>query len=508
MTGAPATPANDAPTTTPSDSFVAATPKLDSLVGNEIPRSELKQVVTLAAQGKPFPRQSYIIKGALGNDQDVTAEALASDLKAWGVQTFKVTGDKLALQTGAAGVEELFKNAWAAADASPNHTAAIYIKDLDRAFPIRQQSSSPEPSHANRLLGAFLDEAGDLNKDNGSRLILMGTTSKVDSIDEAAYQKFERTLESKEPENAGQRLQVLNNIIHDKGYNVAPDADVNELAGNTAGSNPTRLSSIMKTSAVLAGDNPISTANLREASLQESYGAPLKNTNPDWMFRLTGLHEMGHVVVREFFDQLSKEHPDQKPRGIGLISLVPREGTTAAVQLKYSGNPAKTFEYYVAEISSNLGGRAAESIFGDGHMSAGPGSDIRYATESASEAVQQMGMGKTVGVLQPGMTGISPAYNDAVKTDEENLMKASDQLAVNIITFYRPFMESMADDMLQHRNEPDKLIFSGDEFRKKLMDWQGADEDRLRQFVDLANQARRTMADLKPAVPQPTPPRT
>jgi len=467
--------------------------ELGRLGANRAQRQELHSLVECLSQGKSFPAQSYLIQGDSGTGTTTTAEALLQDLGRFGVSAVVTSGGEL-LQKGPSGVSEAFKQARQLAGSGP---AVLFIDDVDSAFPPRQNSVSEETVKNHQALGVFLDEASRLqDPESGTQILLVATTSRSDAMDWNARDRFQRSLTLGIPANASERKDVVNYLLDQKGLLVDSQASLSELAEGTRASNPLKLSRILDRAVTLSNPSVVTQSALRLARLEESYGPVNSASVPEWAFRLTAGHELGHAVIRRFFEAMAR--PDEVPLGIDLISLIPRQSTAAAVELKYNGNPTKTLEYYVAEIASNYGGRAAEQIFGDGHISAGAGSDLEFISRSAREAVMEKGLGATTGSIQPGPSGLEDSLRSRAEGDIERLTKTCEHLALTITRYYGPLIQEMVDEFAANRHNPARLVVSGQEFAERMQKWEQAVPERAEHIQKLRRYVREKMEGLRP----------
>ncbi|MCE7869884.1 hypothetical protein DYH09_05840 [bacterium CPR1] len=231
--------------------------------------------------------------------------------------------------------------------------------------------------------------------------------------------------------------------------------------------------------------------------LTHAAGPPEPLAVDERFFKLSVAHEMGHVVVRHFFQRLAREskNSDELPQAIDLVSFHPRKGAQAFVNLMFGGNAAKTFEYYFAEMASDYGGRAAEYFFGKGHLSAGPGGDLSRAQQLSSPAAQllaQEAVQKGMGAESGAQTNLSPTA-DAVK-----LEKAAEEAAYTLVAFYGNFIKEFSNEVLARRQSGQELTFSGRELTRRLSQWEA---DRAVPLAVLAQQIRGQRDRLRPQAP-------
>lgn len=491
---------------------------LANLGGSSPARAELQKLVDGLRDGQKPPYSSYLVTGNTGAGKTTLVRALAADLEKISVPTLHADGADFS-DGGPRKLRQLFQEAQQAALKSPHQTAVVHIDEIEAAARIRSKTANLAMRVSAAVSGALGGLAGLVGlkemsppddsaeshqtlatltslMEKNTNLIFIGTTSRSDTMDFDASKRFQRELEIQTPSGPEERLSLLKSMVAREKLEVEAGVLV-DMAQATIGSNPLGLEKSLRQAKVL-GDGKITGDSAREARLQASFGVARPITNPDWMWRLTICHEMGHVVVRHLFEDMAKDHPDQQPKGIDAVSFAPRGPANAAVFLKSSSNPASTFEWYMAEVASNLAGRTSEALFGNGHTSAGPGSDITHASKQVREAIREKGMGLTLGPVNPGNSG--SAFDEAkASKDQERFTAVADQIATSTVEFYRDFTESFAQEMLTHRNDLSKLTLSGQDLQKRLRAWESATPERAAQLVALKDQIRQAMAEIKPA---------
>lgn len=507
---------------------VAATPfplldtqgfTLESLGGNSPARAEMQKLVGELRDGQKPPYSSYLVQGNTGAGKTTLVRGLAADLEKIGIKTLHADGADFS-ENGPQKLRQLFAEAQQAALQSPHKTAVVHIDEIEAAARIRSKSASVAMKVGAAVSGALSGLAGWVGlkeltpkqedpaeshqtlatltslMEKNTNLIFIGTTSRADTMDYDASKRFQRELEIGNPSGPEERLSILQSMAERQGLQIEPGV-LEDMSKATIGANPLSLEKGLRQAKVL-GDGKVTGESAREARLQESFGVARPITNPDWMWRLTICHEMGHVVVRHLFEEMAKDHPDQQPKGIDAVSFAPRGPANAAVFLRSSTNPASTFEWYMAEVASNLAGRTSEAMFGGGHTSAGPGSDITHASNQVKEAIREKGMGKTLGPVNPANSGAALDETKAGQ-DQQRFTAVADQISTSTVEFYRDFTESFAQEMLSHRNELPKLTLSGQEIQNRLRAWETATPERAERLAALKDQIRQAMASIKPA---------
>lgn len=461
----------------------------------------LKQEQFVAGvEGPPeVPHRGYLVHGWSGSGKTHLVRSLAGELNALGVPVIEASGGDFSLSqpqdnngTGADRLANLFAFAREKAAESPRKTAVVVLEDADALFPIRGSSS-------NGIVARFSQEMERVQPDVS--VIVVGTTSRKDLMDATAANRLEKELFLFNPRDASERLDVMSKLVEQNGWKIESPAALKELAEATPGRTIGDLKKMLKEAALKAGDQVIGERELTDARLTHLYG-PAKSINtPEWFFRLSVAHELGHAVIRHVFERMAQEegHEWARPQAIDQIVFQPRGDAAASVSLKYSGNPSKTYEYYFAEICSNYGGRAAEYLFGDGHVSAGPGNDIEFASRLADEAVTQKGMGHETGPVNPAFMKVP---EEKVEADVGRLTGLADKASMSIVSFYKEFIASLAGEYVDKafRDGIDELTLKGRDFTNRLREWEAR---RGSATAALHQQVRAWRDEARPLLPTP-----
>ena len=481
---------------------------LDQLGGNPAVRNDLEGLVKSVANHQPPPFSSYLLAGNTGTGKTTLVRGLAGELYPLGVSTLEA--DPSAFNDDAPNkLKQVFSDASALAEKSPAKTAVILFDNVDDITPIRSHDNTDAAIKSHDKLMTFVDQAKAAAARKDINLVVIGTTSRQDSMDLEANKCFERTLEVLGPGGPEDRVADLKTILKQRGLQ-ADDSVLQDLARGTGGKNPADLDKIVALAAKMQGGTQISKKAALDARLEVKFGPTQPVTSPDWMFKLSVSHELGHAVIRHVFNDMAERegHPDHHLGGIDALSFAPRPGVTASVALTPSGNPASTFEYYFGEISSNLGGREAEYLFGNGHISAGPGNDIRNATDLLKDAVEVKGMGASVGPINTQENGNKSTDEVDVHNDEKLMNDTAERVAMTTVRFYQSFISDFASDMLKNKNDLSKLTVSGDDFLAQLTAWEHADPKREAGLLNLEAWINQQMQSIRPKPPEAFDPMT
>ncbi|MGE0488989.1 MAG: AAA family ATPase [Vulcanimicrobiota bacterium] len=476
---------------------------LDAVGGLEGPKAQLRQALGSFDQGQSWPTPGFLVFGWSQSGKTHLMRGFAGECEKRQIPVIDAPAGEFALKNPVDGagngvdrLANLFRHAREKAAASPNRTVAIVIEDVDALFPIRD-SSNPGGS---AMLARFSQEMDRVAQDKDLHILVVGTTSRKDTLDITAGNKLGRELFVKNPQNSDERLDILSKLVENQRWQLeTPEQSLRELADSTAGRTIGELRSIMTRASEKSTGPSITGQDINQAKLDHFYGPAQAAKTPDWFFRLSVAHEVGHALIRNFFDQLAEQdqQPWARPQAIDQLVMEARGESSASVSLKYSGNPSKTFEYYFAEIASNYGGRSAEYLFGRKHISAGPGNDLDHITGLAREAVTQVGMGPQTGPINVEKAQLANTEN--VDRDIRNLTTVAEKVSMTLVNYYRDFIEHTADEFVTMRNQAGGMVWPASEFVRAVDDWQATQDSH--QLSALKDEIRRLRDSVKPTMP-------
>lgn len=451
---------------------------LKSLGGQPAARQSLTNFMDQINQNhRPWP---IMLVGNSGSGKTTLLRGLAGDL-AW--NNVSTLGVEAASLNNAQDLQNYFAEANGLAAKSNHGLAVLALEDLDLAARVRSDQAGEANTRHHELLASLCQAIRE-----NPKVVVVATTSRPEIVDREASELFHR-VDVKTPDGPEERLDILQSICRRNNIQADPQL-LREMAQATRGDQTSQLVEIMEQA---APNGQLTAQSARQARLEKAFGPAGAVTLDDANFRVTICHELGHVVVRHLFQQLAErtQHPEHLPQAIDSISFAPRGEANAAVFLKNSGNPVSSFEYYFAEVASNLAGRAAENQCGNGQLTAGPGDDIANATRLTQEAVRQKGMGQQLGPFS------ATAGNTLrlAEEDEDRFTKSADRVAASIVNFYRPMIEEYAAGIVQQRNNPEALCVGGQDLLNHIKEWEKSRPEVVEKLQDWVS---REMDSLKP----------
>jgi cell division protease FtsH len=362
------------------------------VAGVDEAKFELQELVAFLRDPKVYGRlgarvpRGVLLVGPPGTGKTLLAKAVAGEA---GVSFFSISGSEFVemfVGVGAARVRDLFEQARKAAP------CIIFIDELDALGRSRVAGPfSGGMDEKEQTLNQLLAELDGFDPSAG--VILLAATNRPEILDPALLRagRFDRQVLVDRPDRKG-RLEILK--VHVCRVQLAPDLDLDAIAGLTTGFTGADLANLVNEAAIVAtrrNGSSITTDDFTEALERIVAGLEKKSRvlNPEERRRVA-YHEMGHALVAS---TLPGVDPVQKvsiiPRGVGALGYTIQRPTEDRFLLG-KGN----LENRIAVL---MGGRAAEQLVFDGDVSTGAADDLQRATEIALEMVTRYGMDENVG---------------------------------------------------------------------------------------------------------------
>jgi cell division protease FtsH len=354
-------------------------------------KSELKEVVDFLREPQKYQRlggsvpKGVLLVGAPGTGKTLLARAAAGEAN---VPFFSIAASEFVeaiVGVGASRVRDMFTKARAAAP------AIIFIDELDaigrsRAATVRVGGSDEQEQTLNQIL----TEMDGFDSREG--VIVIAATNRADVLDQALLRpgRFDRRITVQPPDRRG-RAAILR--IHTRNVPLAPDVDLDQIAGQTPGLVGADLRSLANEAALEAarkGETQVTTRDFLEAIERTLIGAERKIMLSEDDRRRIAYHESGHALLGLLV-------PGADP--VKKVTIVPRGqalGVTIQSPIDDRFNYAE--DYLRARMVGALGGRAAEKIV-YGVVTTGAENDLQQVTRIAQQMVVRWGMSPKVGPL-------------------------------------------------------------------------------------------------------------
>ncbi len=402
--------------------------------------------------GGTIPKGVLLI-GAPGTGKTLLARAVAGEA---GVPFFSMSGSEfieMIVGVGASRVRELFKQARAAAP------AIVFVDELDAIGRRRGTGHFGGNDEREQTLNQLLVEMDGFDAREG--VIVLAATNRADILDPALLRpgRFDRRVTVQPPDRAG-RAAILR--VHTRGVPLAPDVDLDLIAGETPGLVGADLRNLVNEAALLAarkGRDKVTAEDFAEALEKIALGVERRLALSPADRERIAYHESGHAL-------LGLLQPEGDP--VRRVSIVPR-GQALGVTLSVPEADRYNYgePYLRARIVSALGGRAAEQVV-YGVVTTGAEDDLRQVTELARAMVTRWGMSPEVGLLalsgveagnflEDGVVpGQSRPYSEetakAVDHATRQIVDESYAKAVRMLTAERARLDALAHALLKEES--------------------------------------------------------
>jgi cell division protease FtsH len=358
------------------------------VAGQENAKREVQELVDYLRDPERFRKlgaevpRGVLLMGPPGTGKTLLARALAGEA---GVPFFSISGSEFIevfVGVGASRVRHLFEQAKKSAP------CIVFIDELDAVGRTRGTGLGGGHDEREQTLNQILAEMDGFALHEA--IIVLAATNRPDVLDPALLRpgRFDRhvTLDLPDRKDRAAILQV-----HTRKVPLAPDIDLDRIAGTTPGFSGADLRNLVNEAAILAAreqQTQVAMRHLDEARDKVILGsARTLVIQPEERHRLA-VHEAGHAVVAWFLPQADPLYK---------VSIIPRGRTLGGTQLMPEQERYTLPEEYLkARLAVMLGGRTAEREL-LGSVSSGADDDIRQATALARAMVARWGMSKEVG---------------------------------------------------------------------------------------------------------------
>jgi cell division protease FtsH len=425
-------------------------------------KADLQEIVDFLREPQKYSRlggtapKGVLLIGAPGTGKTLLARAVAGEAK---VPFFSISGSEFVeaiVGVGAARVRDLFAKARAAAP------AIIFIDEIDaigrsRSAAVRIGGNDEQEQTLNQIL----TEMDGFDAREG--VIVLAATNRADVLDQALLRpgRFDRRITVQAPDRRG-RAAILR--IHTRSVPLAPDVDLDAIAGQTPGLVGADIKNLVNEAALTAarkGENTVTSADFQDAIERTLLGSERKILLSDADRERIAYHESGHALLGLLV-------PGADP--VKKVTIVPR-GQALGVTLQSPVDDRFNYgeDYLRARMIGALGGRAAEQLV-YGVVTTGAENDLQQVTRIAHEMVVRWGMSPKVGPLNLSDgdgSALQKPYSEATGQliDDEIRRIAEECLAdaEKLLTEHRPQLDALAKALLKSDSldEPQILQVTG-----------------------------------------------
>ncbi len=428
----------------------------EDVAGVDEAKEELKEIVEFLKDPGRYGRlgaripKGVLLVGPPGTGKTLLARAVAGEA---GVAFFSISGSEFVemfVGVGAARVRDLFEQARQKAP------AIIFIDELDALGRARGSFGLGGHDEKEQTLNQLLSELDGFDPSTG--LVLLAATNRPEILDPALLRagRFDRQVLVDRPDKKG-RIQILQ--VHVKKIRLAPDVELEKVAGLTPGFSGADLANLVNEAALLATRRSADSVTLDDFTRAvERIIAGLEKKNRvlnEAERRVVAHHEMGHALVAMSLPGCDPVHKISIiPRGVGALGYT--------IQRPTEDRFLMTREELENKMAVLLGGRAAEELV-FGHLSTGAADDLAKVTGIARSMAMRYGMVKSLGHVayeeerSPFLAGVpvpqprehSEATAREIDVAVRDIVRASYDKATAILTRERMLLERGARELLE-----------------------------------------------------------
>jgi len=449
----------------------------EDVAGCDEAKEELREVIDFLKNpdryrkiGARIPK-GVLLVGPPGTGKTLLARAVAGEAEVPFLSISASEFVELFVGIGAARVRDLFDQAKA------NYPCIVFIDEIDAVGRLRGAGLGGGHDEREQTLNQLLVEMDGFDASEG--IVVMAATNRPDILDPALLRpgRFDRQIVVPVPDIKG-REQILK--IHAKKVQLGDDVDFKVIAKQTPGFTGADLANLVNEAALLAArerSDKVLMKHFEDAKDKITMGVARKSAviEEDDKERIA-YHESGHAIVSK---KLKYTDPVHK------VTIIPHGMALGATQqLPEKDRYLYPKEYIIDQITTLLGGRAAEKLI-YGSESTGAANDLERATQLARKMVCEWGMSEKIGPVVWGKTeeevflgkelGVKRYYSDATakQIDEEikRIIQDAEKRAMDILNQNRDALSRLVKRLLE------KEVVSGEELEEILNGEKAQGED-------------------------------
>ncbi len=430
--------------------YDAERPKVtfNDVAGIDEVTADLQEVVDFLREPQKYQRlggtvpKGVLLIGAPGTGKTLLARALAGEAN---VPFFSVAASEFVeaiVGVGASRVRDLFSKARLAAP------AIIFIDEIDAIGRSRANALRLGNDEQEQTLNQILTEMDGFDSREG--VIVVAATNRADVLDPALLRpgRFDRRITVQQPDRRG-RAAILK--IHTRDVPLAPDVDLDGVAGQTPGLVGADLRNIVNEAALGAarrGADQVAMKDFTDAIEKVLLGSERKLMLTDLDRERIAYHESGHALLGLLV-------PGADP--VKKVTIIPR-GMALGVTLQSPVDDRFNYgeDYLRARMIGALGGRAAEHIVYE-VVTTGAENDLQNVTRIVHEMVVRWGMSPKVGPLnfttQDGNGfGVQKPYSEAtaqlIDDEMRRIVQECQAEAERLLTEHRAQLDALTKALL------------------------------------------------------------
>jgi ATP-dependent metalloprotease FtsH len=429
------------------------------VAGLEEAKVEIMEIVDFLKNPKKYTNLGgKIPKGALlvgppGTGKTLLAKAVAGEAK---VPFFSLSGSdfvEMFVGVGASRVRDLFKQA------KEKAPCIIFIDEIDAIGRARGKNQfTGANDERENTLNQLLTEMDGFQGNQG--VIILAATNRADVLDRALMRagRFDRQIHVELPD-LNERLEIFG--VHAKPLKMDKDIDLSLLSKQTPGFSGADIANVCNEAALIAArrdSESITKQDFLDAIDRIVGGLEKRNKIITKLEKsVIAHHEAGHASVSWLLEHASP---------LVKVTIIPRGRALGAAWYLPEERQITTFEQMFDEMTSLLGGRAAEHIIFN-RISTGALNDLERVTKQAFAIIAYFGLNDKLGNLSYYDSSGQAEYSfqkpysektaELIDQEVHKLIESAYQRAVGILTDNREKLERLAQKLLA-----DEVIFYED----------------------------------------------
>jgi len=429
------------------------------VAGLEEAKVEIKEIVDFLKTPEKYTRlggkipRGVLLVGPPGTGKTLLAKSVAGEAH---VPFFSISGSdfvEMFVGVGASRVRDLFKQA---KEKSPS---IIFIDEIDAIGRARGKNAMTGANdERENTLNQLLTEMDGFTPNSG--VIILAATNRADILDKALLRagRFDRQINVDLPD-LEERKAIFRVHIRPLKLDVTVDTDF--LSKQTPGFSGADIANVCNEAALIAARAE------HEAIMKDDFmnaidriigGLEKKNKiiTPNEK-KVVAFHEAGHATISWL---LEHAHPLLK------VTIIPRGKSLGAAWYLPDERQLTTIEQMLDEMTSALGGRAAEQIT-FGKISTGALNDLEKVTKQAFAMVAYYGFSDKIGNIsffdstgQQDYSFNKPFSEKTAETIDNEvslIVETAYKRAIKILTENKEALTKLANKLLEK-----EVIFSDD----------------------------------------------
>lgn len=417
-----------------------STVKMNDIAGYEEVKEELSEIIDFLKNpadyhkmGAKIPK-GVIFMGPPGTGKTMFAKAVAGDANVKFIYTSGSEFVEKYVGVGAGRVRDIFAEA-----KKDNAPCIIFIDEIDAIGGKRNATGTDVEK--DKTLNQLLVEMDGFEETNN--VVVIAATNRIDMLDEALLRpnRFDRHIQIGLP-TENERLEILR--VQSLNKKLSKNFDFTSLVRKTPYFSGAQLAAVLNEAALLAVRNHVShiSNELAEEAIDRVLMGPSKKSREyiERERKIVAYHEAGHAVVG-----LTLENAMQ----VEKITIIPR-GDAGGYNL-FSQKEETFFQTkneIIAEITSLLGGRAAEELFFD-DVTSGASGDLKRATELAKKYICDFGM-SNLGLMQISEnSSISQATSQKIDNEINAILDDCYLKSKDLIQSHKNLLIAISNSLLE-----------------------------------------------------------